>query len=151
MDDDSKKALFATLKEIWHKMDVQYELYAKSVGLNFTAILVIQLLHDSTEAYTQKELCEKLILPKQLIHSIIKSFWEQGFVKLQETENRRIKSIIVTDEGRGYFSSVLKPLEDAESSAWESFPDEEFAAFVKTMERYAISFENALTEQRNRE
>ena len=146
MDGDSKKALFSTLKEIWHRMDSQFELYAKSVGLNFTTVITLQFLYEATEVYTQKDICEKLGLPKQLVNSIIKSFWEQGFVKLKEAKDRRNKDIIVTDKGKEYAISVLKPLEDAEATAWENFTDEELTTFVRIMERYVVSFERELKE-----
>ena len=141
MDGDSKRALYASLKEAWHKLDSQYELYAKSVGLSFTTVLVMQILHDSKEMYTQKDFCEKLGLPKQLINSIITSFWQQGLVQLKEAKDRRNKYIIVTDKGKDYFKSVLNPLEEAESAAWEDFSDEELISFIKTLEKYVVSFE----------
>ena len=144
MDGDSKKALYTLLKEAWHKLDCQYELYAKSVGLSFTTVFVMQILHDSKEIYTQKDLCEKLGLPKQLINSVITSFWEKGFVQLKEARDRRSKNIIVTEKGIDYFASVLNPLEEAESVAWEDFSDEELNSFIKTLEKYVASFEKAL-------
>ena len=144
MDGDSKKALHASLKEAWHKLDSQYEFYAKSAGLNFTTVLVLQILHDSKELYTQKDLCEKLGLPKQLVNSIITSFWQQGFVQLKEAKDRRNKNIIVTGKGKDYFASVLDPLEEAESAAWEDFSDEEMTSFIKTLEKYVASLERVL-------
>ena len=141
-----RKALFVTLKEQGYKLDFLYNLYAKSVDLNFTSILVLQLLHDATEVYTQKDICEKLGLPKHLVNVIIKSFWEQGFVKLKEAKDRRNKEIIVTSKGKKYAISVLKPLEDIEFSVWDSLSDEELTTFVRAMERYVESFESVLNE-----
>ncbi|MCL2052733.1 MAG: MarR family winged helix-turn-helix transcriptional regulator [Lachnospiraceae bacterium] len=143
MDNDTKKTFFFALKEIWHMMNSQFYFYAKEVGVKFTTVIVLQFLYEATEVYTQKDLCEKLGLPKQLVNAIIKSFWEQDFVILKETKDRRSKNIIVTDKGKEYALSVLKPLNDAEAFAWESFTDEELTAFVQTLEKYAASFEAA--------
>ena len=143
MDKDYQKAV-SSMKEIWHKMDSLYNLYAKSMGINFTAVLVLQLLCDSGVVHTQKEICEKLALPKQLVNSIVKSLWEQGHVKLKEAKDRRNKEIIVTDKGERYILSILKPLEDAESAAWESFSAEEILSYVNTTERYVKAFGDAL-------
>jgi len=151
MDNDSQKVASA-LKETWHKMDSLYDFYAKSVGLNFTTILVLQLLFDSSDAcnaqktYTQKEVCEKLGLPKQLVNSIIKSLWEQGHVELKEAKDRRNKDIIVTDKGREYARRVLKPLENAETFAWNSFSVDEILNFAKTLEKYVETFEIILKQ-----
>ena len=70
MDNDSQK-LISALKEMWYKMDCLYDLYAKSAGLNLSTIFVLQILRDSAETYTQKDICEKLGLPKQFVNSII--------------------------------------------------------------------------------
>jgi DNA-binding MarR family transcriptional regulator len=143
MDNDSQK-LISALKEMWYKMDSLYDLYAKSVGLNFPTILVLYLLCDSAETYTQKGLSEKLGLPKQFVNSIMKSFWEQGYVELKEAKDRRNKHIILTDKGKEYASSVLMPLEEAESIAWASFSAEEIKNLAKTTEKYNKAFEIAL-------
>jgi DNA-binding MarR family transcriptional regulator len=147
MDNDSKKALFATLKEVWHKMDSNFDYYAKSMGINFPAVLILQLLLDATEAYTQKDICEKLGLPKQLVFSIIKPFWEQGYVELKEAKDRRNKDVFLTDTGKEYALSILQPLEDAEAAAWANFSDEDFITFVRIMEKYAEAFGSALKKQ----
>jgi DNA-binding MarR family transcriptional regulator len=141
MDINSKKALFSALKEAWHKMDCLFNSYAKSKGLNFPTVLVLQLLHDSTEVYTQKDICEKLGLPKQLVFSIIKPFWEQGYVELREAKDRRNKEVIITEKGMEYAVSILQPLEEAEANAWANFSDEELIKFVKTMSEYVDAFE----------
>jgi len=134
----------ATMKELWHKMDGLYDSYAKSIGINFTTIIVLQHLWESSKNLTQKEVCEMLELPKQLVNAIIKSFWEQGFVILKETKDRRIKDIILTGKGKDYATKILKPLEDAESAVWDSFTADEVIALLKGFEKYALVFEGIL-------
>ncbi|MCL2397189.1 MAG: MarR family winged helix-turn-helix transcriptional regulator [Defluviitaleaceae bacterium] len=131
-------------KEAWYKVDGLYDFYAKSVGLNLTNILVLELLSDPTEIYTQKDVCEKLGLPKQLVNSIIKSLWEQRHVELREARDRRNKDIIVTDNGMEYIIGILKPMEDAEAVAWSSFSAEEIANLAKIMEKFVEVFGDAL-------
>jgi DNA-binding MarR family transcriptional regulator len=145
MDNDSKKIISA-IKETWHKMDSLYGFYAKSAGLNFTAIIILELLSDFSVVYTQKEVCEKLGLPKQLVNIIVKSLWEQGYVKLKEAKDRRNKDIIVTSEGRKYILGIVKPLEKLESIAWKNFTDGEILNYAETTKKYASAFENALKD-----
>ena len=147
MDNYSKRVI-SELKETWHKMDGIYGRYAKSLDLNYTSILVFQLLRDFKQTYTQKDVCERLELPKQLVNSIIKSLWEQGYVKLKEAEDRRNKNIIITDRGKEYLLSVLKPLEDAEVSAWENIDADEILIIAKTTEKYALALESILENLR---
>jgi len=144
MSIESKKVVIS-LKETWHKMDHLYDTYAKSVGLNFTTILVLELLHDSQEPLTQKDICEILSLPKQVINLIIKWLWEEGYVRLQEAQDRRIKQIILTGSGREYIERTIGPLKEAEEKAWESFSDEEMAALSGIMERFIGVLESLLS------
>jgi DNA-binding MarR family transcriptional regulator len=132
------------LKEAWYKIDGLYDLYAKSKGLNFASILILQLLYEADQVYTQKDICEKLNLPKQFVNSIIKSFWEQGFVELIEATDRRNKEINLTVFGSEYAFSVLKPLEDVENLVWDSFSPEEIALLTPLLDRYIEFFEVAL-------
>jgi len=114
------------------------------MGVNFVTILALQLLYESARLYTQKEVCEKLGLPKQFINSVVKSLWEQGYVQLKEARDRRNKKIILTDAGKDYAVLVLKPLDDAETAAWEGFSDEDLVTFTGTMERYTKALGEAL-------
>jgi len=143
MSNDSRK-IKSAIKEISHRLDSLYDSYAKSVGLNSTTIMVLQHLLDSEKPQTQKEVCNTLGLPKQLVNSIIKTFWEQGFVRLKEAKDRRNKDIIVTDEGRTYAAKILRPLDDAESAAWDSFTDDEIIYLSKSLEKYTDTFEGIL-------
>jgi len=145
MNNESKRVISA-LKQTWHRVDILYNSYAKSVGLNFTTLMVLELVCDSDENLTQKDICEKLDLPKQLVNTIITSLWKQGYVKLKEATNRRNKNIFVTDEGKEYIASVCEPLEDVELAAWEGFSAEEIIIYADIMERYANAFENVLRE-----
>ena len=149
MNSDHKTASFYAFQEAWYKVDSMYNLYAKSVGLNFTSVLVLQLLYDSQERYTQKGLCEKLGLPKQLINSIIKSFWELGYLELKEATDRRNKEIIFTDKGRKYALSIVKPLQDVELAAWDSFSAEEMSLLMSITQKYIDAFQNALNNTKS--
>jgi len=131
------------MKELWHKMDNVYDLYAKTAGTNFTTLLILQML-DLPEVYTQKRVCEELGLPKQLVNSIIKALWLQKFVELKEATDRRNKDIIVTTAGKEYIRKILDPLEAAELKAWEDFSAEEIAAYANATEKYTKSLEVAL-------
>jgi DNA-binding MarR family transcriptional regulator len=136
---------FLKLKESWRRIDGLYDLYAKSMGLNFTAILILELLREPG-VHTQKELCKKLGLPKQLINTVIKSFWEQSYVVLKEAKDRRNKEIRFTDEGIKYAEKILRPLQEMDDKALENFTADELLIFTAMTEKYEKSFEMLLKE-----
>jgi len=118
------------------------------MGFEFHRHPCFQLLYSSAEVYTQKELCEKLKVTKQLVNSIIKSFWEQGYVILREAKDRRYKKIALTDKGREYAAKVLTPLQEAEAVAWDSLSAGELLNLVDAIEKYARTFESILASSK---
>ena len=137
--------------ETWHRIDSLLNMYAKSFGLNFTTMLVLDILYEAEMPYTQKDICEKLVIPKQFVNSIITSFWEQGFVELKEAKDRRHKNIFLTEKGKEYAEKILHFLDEAENKVWESFTDEEIVTFINYMEKYEKSFELNLKNLTNKE
>jgi len=131
-------------KQVWYRIDNLINQYAKNAGENITTILVLDMLADEKELYTQKEICEKLMLPKQLVNLTIKTFWEQGYVELKEAKDRRNKKIHLTESGKVYAESVLMPFQAADEHAWSTFTDVELAAFTAALEKYERAMEENL-------
>ena len=137
----------ARFKELWHRIDTTFNLYAKKMGINFTAMLILELLCEAAEdpaipPYTQKILCEKLMLPKQIVNAMINTFREQGYVELREARDRRNKEIRLTESGQAYAKSVVEPLDAADEQAWQAFDDKEIQIFSAALEKY----ERTMTE-----
>ncbi|MCL1994179.1 MAG: MarR family winged helix-turn-helix transcriptional regulator [Spirochaetes bacterium] len=149
MDKDLYKSVSGKFKESWHKIDSLYNLYAKSVGLNLTAIHVLEFLYDSAAVYTQKDICEIFGLPKQSVNSIIKSLWEQSYVELKEAKDRRNKEIILTASGIEYAKKVLKPMQAIDRKAWGSLTPSEISVFLETMKKYEKALGGILKESLN--
>ena len=137
----------AKFNKIWHRVDCLFNLYAKKKGLNFTSLMILEFIYDAhiaQEIYTQKDICENLALPKQLVNSAVTSFWEQGYVELKEAKDRRNKNIFLTEKGKEYTTGIVSSLDALESKTWESFEDEEIIAFVNSMEKYEKAFEETI-------
>ncbi|MCL2752944.1 MAG: MarR family transcriptional regulator [Defluviitaleaceae bacterium] len=148
---DSQKIPLSSLKETWHKINCLYDLYAKSLDLSFVSVLVLWTLHNSVAVCTQKELCQKLGLPKQVVNSIIKSFWERGYVELKEAKDRRNKEIIVTKKGNEFAKKVLSPLSEAEYAVWKGLSPQEIAILAGALEKYIMALEEALQNRNDTE
>ena len=144
MDKQTAYAAQIRFRENLHKINGLFEGITKALGLNFTAVLVLEILYNSEASVTQKDLRERLVVPKQYINYIIKSLRTQGVIKLQENEDRRAKQIIFTDRGKEYAETIINSVHDIEIKAWDGFSDEDVLAFACIMEKYEKSFENAL-------
>ena len=144
--DDLKKNAIAKFREVFRKVDIQYTNFAKKLGINYAAVCVMECISESVGLITQKEICERLVLPKQLVNTIIKSFWEQGLVELKEAKDRRNKVIILTDAGKKYADTITAPLQYVDFMAWDCFTTEEIKIFIKLIERYEVSIERAVND-----
>ena len=134
------------LTKILHKMDSVYERLAKSVGINFTTFCVLELLYEDGKIYTQKEICEKLGLPKQITNSIVKNYWEQGYLILQEAKDRRNKHITLTPAGRNHVQKLVSHMEAKEKTAWGSFTSEEIVLVIELLNKFTSALENEIKE-----
>ena len=132
------------VKQVWYRLDSVVGLYAKGKGINVTTLFILECLAEEDELYTQKILCEKLMLPKQLVNAVIKSFWEQGFVDLKEAKDRRHKNIMLTEKGKEYAESIINPLNEADERAWDRFSQEELINTAELLEKYAKAMEECV-------
>ena len=136
MSENIKESSLKQVKESFQQVDNLYNRYSKSIGLSTSAVIVLDFLNSSSEIYTQTQICDTLGFPKQLVNVIIKSFWEKGYVKLQEAKDRRHKEVILTNEGKSYAENIANPLHRAELQAWDALTDEEALQFLSIMKKY---------------
>lgn len=109
------KAYLHELIESWRSIDKLYEQYAKSQGLTYLGLSVLDIICTTPEVCTQKLICEQLFLPKQNVNLIIKSLWEQGYLEMREiTSDRRNKQILLSEAGQKYAVQVFGRLNRAE-------------------------------------
>ena len=67
--------------DLWFGTNAVYERWAKSHGLNNNLLLTLYLLKEFPNDCTQHLICEKLMLPKQTVNSILSGLEYKGFVE----------------------------------------------------------------------
>lgn len=119
-----------------------YEEYAKSVGLTYTSLYTLHMI-SLVENCTQKRIADQLFLPKQTINSVITSFVKQGIVELvEQPEDRRHKSLRLTQKGETYANEILPKITVAEEQSFAEFSVEERKLLCKLMKQYIGAFES---------
>lgn len=117
-----------------------YEEYAKSVGLSYTSLYTLHMI-ALTENCTQKYIADQMFLPKQTINSVINSFCKKGIIELREmTEDRRHKTLHLTDEGKEFAEKIFPKVEEAEQNSMAQFTEIERTMFLTLMQKYINSF-----------
>ena len=66
-----------------HEWDAAYEDYAKSVGLSYTSLCILNAIYES-DGCTQKQLCSLCFLPKQTVNAAVTGFYDKGWLRMQE-------------------------------------------------------------------
>ena len=119
-----------------HEWNASYEEYAKSVGLSYTGLTILGELYE-TENCTQKELAESCFLPKQTVIAIITSFLKNGWVKLEELpEDRRTKTVNLTEEGKTKATEILSKIRESERKAMGKLTGEQQEMLITLTHTY---------------
>ncbi len=143
--DQSKKEKMNQINHEWRQIERQYEQFFKSLGLSTISFSILENLYESEESYTQKLLCEKYNLPKQTVNLVIKSFWEQGYVTLEESKNdRRNKEITLTEAGKDYAKNIIQKWDDIEAEVFESSSLEEMDAMLQYLIKWQAAFQEKI-------
>lgn len=124
--------------------NASYEEYAKSVGLSFTSLSILSAIYR-TEQCTQKKLCECCLLPKQTVNAVITSFYKKGWVRLEELpEDRRNKTIHLTETGTAETERILQKVRRSEQQAMENLTSQEREVLLNATRRYVIGCKEAM-------
>ena len=123
-----------------HEMNMIYEDYAKSVNLPYTSLQILNLI-TQIDNCTQRMICEQTFLPKQTVNTVITSFYKKGMVELREVpNNRRAKTIHLTDSGEEFANSIIPQIREAEQGAMAQLTPDQRIAFLDGMQIYCDTF-----------
>lgn len=143
MNVEEQISKYCSLLRIWNSA---YEEYAKSIGLSYTSLLILQTMYG-VENCTQKILCEQCFLPKQTVNITITSFYKQGLISLKETpEDRRTKTIHFTTKGEQYAKKILGVVKRGEIAAMNSLLSEQRDLLLQLTDTYV---KNCITSLHN--
>lgn len=124
----------------WQGLNAVYEDYARKQDIPYSNLYILSII-SKTENCTQKMICEHTLLPKQTVNTIITGFYKTGWVELRELpEDRRIKSVHLTEKGQTYADSVLPHIREAELAAMERLSEEQRKQLLAGMRLYCETF-----------
>lgn len=119
-----------------HEWDAAYDDYAKSVGLSYTSLCILNAIYE-TDGCTQKQLCSLCFLPKQTVNAAVTGFYDKGWLRMQELpEDRRNKALHLTELGRSEAGHILSRLRDCDRIAMSSLTESEQEQLLSLTRRY---------------
>lgn len=124
-----------------------YEDYSRSLGVSSTTLHILSAIYAG-EGCTQKDLCARTFLPKQTVHSIVTELFRQGYVELREQpEDRRTKSIRLTESGGRYAEAAVGRVHEAEREAMAGLREEARDVLIDATTRFAEKLRALLTSE----
>ena len=120
LDIEAKTRAFCSA---WQSISTVYEDYARKAGISYNSLYILNAILY-TENCTQKQICEKTLLPKQTVNNVVTGFFKNGYIELRELpENRRIKTIYLTEKGIEYAETLIPNIHKAMNALSEEDQD----------------------------
>ena len=130
--------------DAWQELNMIYEDYARSIDVPYTTLYILSLI-TRIDGCTQKTICEKTFLPRQTVNTIITGFYKKNWIILRELpEDRRTKTIHLTETGKEYAGKIIPQIWKAELEAMEKLTEEPCAALLEGIRIYRDAFRTAI-------
>lgn len=133
LDIEAKTRAFCSA---WQSISTVYEDYARKAGISYNSLYILNAILY-TENCTQKQICEKTLLPKQTVNNVVTDFFKNGYIELRELpENRRIKTIHLTEKGMEYAETLIPHIHKADCKAMNALSEEDQDTLLKLINIY---------------
>ena len=134
-------SLQGRLMQQFQQMDKAYEEYARSRGLTYLSLMVLEEIYELGDGCTQKQISEDTRYPKQSVNLVVKGFLEDGLIALKELpENRKNKGVTLTEKGRRLCADVIVPLLREEEHALAELGEAEGREMIRLLSLYGKAY-----------
>ena len=129
------------LMQQFQNMDNAYEAYARSKGMTYLGLMVLEEIYELGSGCTQKQISDDTHYPKQSINLVVKEFLKNGVVELKElSENRKNKGITLTKKGQLLCKDIVVPLLRREEQTMTAIGDAESRELIRLLELYGKNY-----------
>ena len=111
--------------DFWFGLNDISNQLAKSKGITVNTWCILYLIDQHPDSCTMKFICEKMLLPKQTVHSALTVLAKKGYiVRVPHPEDKRNILLHFTEAGQKYADEVLSVFYRPESEAMEMIGEE---------------------------
>ena len=113
------------------RFDALYRSAASAFGFPDCSMWILYFLAMEGKSLAQHELIDRMMFPKQTIHSAVAWLARQGWVSLETNPaSRRSKNILLTDAGRKVTQDTVGKVLSAEAQAVEHMGKEKMDQYI---------------------
>ncbi len=137
------------IDSLYQEYSSLYQELSAHLGISYSSLLILNEL-NMNQPLTQKELSERLFLPKQTIHSSVNSLVKSGILEIKPSEkNSKSKDVFITSEGESYSQSTVIKLNEAERRAVERISTKEMEQLIKLTKKHLICVQEEIHKEFN--
>ena len=128
------------------QMSGAYAKAEKLMGLNPYVSKVLYALSFGN-GVTQSEICDAYEMPKQTVNNIVKRLVDRGLAEMrQESNNRKNKPVVLTEEGHQFANQVLAPMLLFEKRVFAAMGEESYTKLTALLEEEARAIEQSIEQ-----
>ena len=146
MDRNAYQMLIAFNRET-KKLDDVYRSAAKSCGISECAFWILYTLRVEEKSFTQAEICEFLVEPKQTVNSALKKLVAEGYLALSSGADQRSKLVRLTPKGEQLARARVDRIPEAEAAALRAMTPDERGALIRLTGRFRALLEQQLKKR----
>ena len=125
-----------------------YSRWSGEHGISYHEMLVLYTIREHGYC-TQKQICERYILPKQTINNVIVAMRKAGILIPDDNRSKgKEKAFILSRQGEAYAAPFLKSLDTVENRALEQLGKEKLQALTDLLLEYDLALHAAMEEAR---
>ena len=125
-------------------IDDTYRAAARRFRLPECAFWILYTLRVEEKPFTQAEICEFLIEPKQTVNSALKKLEAEGYLTLSAGADQRSKRVCLTEKGERFVKAHVDRVPEAEAAALGAMTAAERDALIRLTGRYRALFAQKL-------
>ena len=130
-----------------YNIDEVYYASEKKRRLSDAELCILYALDDG-QPHSQKEICEKWLVPKTTVNTITKKWESQGLLTLAAISGkRREMQITLTDSGKAFSKEILDFIYRAEDTALTKTLDKYSDTFIDALEYFGAELKKAFEEE----
>jgi len=124
----------------WRECDELYEAWSKKYNLTFNKVMIISSLYED-ELCTQKNICEKWLIPKQTVNTFLKELESKKYIEFSSSkDDKRNKEIKLTSLGKEYVDGIITNLKEVEISTLKEMGIDKIKELTSSFEIYNSIF-----------
>ena len=144
MERDKAREMLLAYNRETKRLDDLYRSAAKRFGIPECAFWILYTLRVEQRQFTQAEICEFLIEPKQTVNSALKKLEAGGYLALASGADQRSKRVVLTEKGERFAAEQIDLVPEAEAEALFAMPPEDRAAFIRGLRLFCRLFDERL-------